>query len=105
MGHVELEPYLVNGGSLAVELRMGTKLTIWYPMPRTKEDVKKMEDLVWSDRSDYWDYPTVLSEKEYLDRYCWLVRVSPLAFLGCCRILLALSMILVQNPLNALALE
>ncbi|GAQ78091.1 hypothetical protein KFL_000070590 [Klebsormidium nitens] len=70
-GLVELEPYLVNGGRFAVKLWVGDKQTVFYPMPRTKDDIAAVEDLVWR---PYKAKFTVLSESTFLNGHCWQCR-------------------------------
>jgi hypothetical protein len=71
-GLVEPEPYLVNGGRFGVQLWIKDKKKVFYPMPRSKEDIATMEDFVWRPKKER---PfMVLTESSFLDGLCWQVR-------------------------------
>jgi hypothetical protein len=52
-GLVEMEPYLVNGGRFAVHVWVKDKQKVFYPMPRTKDDIAAVEDIVGNPRKAF----------------------------------------------------
>jgi hypothetical protein len=73
-GLVEMEPYLVNGGRFAVHVWVKDKKKVFYPMPRIKDDIAAVEDIVWNP-SKKKTFATV-TESAFLEGLCWQVRCS-----------------------------
>jgi hypothetical protein len=71
-GLVEMEPYLVNGGRFAVHVWVKDKQKVFYPMPRTKDDIAAVEDIVWNSSKNK-PFATV-TEVAFLEGLCWQVR-------------------------------
>lgn len=71
---VELEPYLVNGGRIAVQFWDKDKMTIFYPMPRTEDDISFVENVMKN--SSPKNPLFVMPEHVFLEGVCWNVRSS-----------------------------
>lgn len=73
---MELEPYLVNGGKFAVQVWVNNKQKVFYPMPRTKEDIAAAQGLVINPSTN--KRFNVITESAFLEGLCWQVRpMSP----------------------------
>jgi hypothetical protein len=69
-GLVEMEPYLVNGGRFAVHVWVKDKQKVFYPMPRTKDDIAAVEDIVGNSRKAF----ATVTEGAFLEGLCGQVR-------------------------------
>ncbi|GAQ78510.1 hypothetical protein KFL_000140300 [Klebsormidium nitens] len=82
-GLVELEPYLVNGGRIAVQFWEKDKMKIFHPMPRTKDDITYVENVM---KNPSLKNPLfILPEHVFLEGVCWNCRKQVERLMKCAK--------------------
>ncbi|GAQ79614.1 hypothetical protein KFL_000340170 [Klebsormidium nitens] len=71
-GLVELEPYLVDGGRVAVQTLDGGKMKVFYPYARTTEDLAFLEKTLSRPKKE--KPIKVSTESAFLEGLCWQCR-------------------------------